>query len=179
MERQPRQNRGRLRVILGAFAGAVGDVFGPLRWLLILSAVAAVPLLAGAVGGAIRYVVPLIPDLPGSFAILNQAIDLLASPGAALLPAAELHRPALWRGVDGAAQQGRPGIETSRRHDALDAPLCLTNRLFTKGLAAMEDPKTKITPCLWFDNNLREALDFYAGIFSKMSVKDVSTLDGT
>ncbi len=58
------QNRVQLRVILGAFAGAVRDVFGPLRWLLILAAAAAVPLLAGAVGGAIVYLVPLIPDLP-------------------------------------------------------------------------------------------------------------------
>jgi predicted 3-demethylubiquinone-9 3-methyltransferase (glyoxalase superfamily) len=43
----------------------------------------------------------------------------------------------------------------------------------------MENSKGKITPCLWFDNNLREALDYYAATFTTMKVKDVSTLDGT
>ncbi len=31
--------------------------------------------------------------------------------------------------------------------------------------------KTTITPCLWFDNNLEEAAEFYAGIFPNSSLE--------
>jgi predicted 3-demethylubiquinone-9 3-methyltransferase (glyoxalase superfamily) len=37
----------------------------------------------------------------------------------------------------------------------------------------------KLTPCLWFDDNLGEALDYYATVFKSMTVKDRATLDGT
>jgi predicted 3-demethylubiquinone-9 3-methyltransferase (glyoxalase superfamily) len=34
-------------------------------------------------------------------------------------------------------------------------------------------PKQKITPCLWFDGNAEQAVDFYASIFPASSIDDV------
>ncbi|MBS1566210.1 MAG: VOC family protein, partial [Bacteroidetes bacterium] len=31
----------------------------------------------------------------------------------------------------------------------------------------------KVTPCLWFNNNAEEAIDFYAGIFKDVKIIDV------
>lgn len=36
--------------------------------------------------------------------------------------------------------------------------------------------ETKITPFLWFDNNLEEAMQFYASIFEDVKISDVSRL---
>ena len=32
----------------------------------------------------------------------------------------------------------------------------------------------KITPCLWFDNNAEEAVNFYSGIFKDCRIKQIS-----
>jgi CysZ protein len=63
----------------------VSDVFGPLRGLLILAALAAFPVLVAGVIAAIKFVVPLIPDLGGQFAVVNQGVDVLASVSAVAL----------------------------------------------------------------------------------------------
>lgn len=36
----------------------------------------------------------------------------------------------------------------------------------------------KITPCLWFDNNIEEALDFYTSVFNDSEVLSVSRYGG-
>src|SRR5438094_7447947 len=36
----------------------------------------------------------------------------------------------------------------------------------------------KITPFLWFDNNIEEAIDFYTSIFKKFKVHNISHLPG-
>ena len=36
----------------------------------------------------------------------------------------------------------------------------------------------KITPCLWFDNNIEEALDFYTSVFKDSEVLSVSRYGG-
>jgi predicted 3-demethylubiquinone-9 3-methyltransferase (glyoxalase superfamily) len=37
-----------------------------------------------------------------------------------------------------------------------------------------ENNMQKITPCLWFDDNAEEAVNFYTSIFKKSKIKDVS-----
>jgi predicted 3-demethylubiquinone-9 3-methyltransferase (glyoxalase superfamily) len=32
----------------------------------------------------------------------------------------------------------------------------------------------KITPCLWFDDKAEEAVNFYASVFNKSKIKDVT-----
>ena len=64
--------------VVRAWAGAAGDVFGPLRGLALISLAASATLLAGLVYLALRFGLPLIPEGAGWWATLSTAGEALA-----------------------------------------------------------------------------------------------------
>jgi len=49
--------------------------------------------------------------------------------------------------------------------------------LFKQQISTMKATQ-KITPFLWFDNNIEEAIDFYTGIFKNFKVNSLNRLKG-
>jgi uncharacterized protein involved in cysteine biosynthesis len=75
-----------MMTVLGAWAGALGDLFGkPLRGLLLVCAAGAAALLSALVWAVVTFALPLIPEPRGRLSWLDNVAEMLGGAGTVLI----------------------------------------------------------------------------------------------
>ena len=64
----------------------------------------------------------------------------------------------------GSIKSGRPGVRATKREESARS----------NGAARLPKVRTRITPCLWFDDQGEEAAKFYTGIFKNSRIRAIT-----